>query len=211
MPLQRFRVRFAKKDELRMLSHRDLMRLLERVFRRASLPLAMSQGFHPHAKLSLPSALAVGIAALDEVLEVALESPEPISADDLLARAAGSSPAGLDFLSVEPIPAPAAKPRVREVTLTSPVPESKHDELRRSIAEFMRRSSHVVTREPNHKRVDIRPHVSELTLRDGLLEMRLTVTPEMAVRPREVLAALGIPDLESQGSCLTRTKVELQS
>jgi hypothetical protein len=120
------------------------------------------------------------------------------------------SPPGLEFHRAEAIALADAKPQVREVTLSCPVNGLDHNLLLQAIAEFRGQPTHVVVREPNKKRVDIRPHVSELSLRDDVLEMRLTVTPEMAVRPREVLSALGIPDVESQGVCLTRTKVELR-
>jgi len=68
----RVRVRFRKRDDLRWISHHDLARTFERWLRRAGLPLRRSAGFHPKPKLSFPSALALGIAALDEVMEFEL-------------------------------------------------------------------------------------------------------------------------------------------
>ncbi len=55
---------------MRLIGHRDLARAIERTFRRAGLRLGMSQGFHPKPRMSFPSALAVGIAGVDEVMEV---------------------------------------------------------------------------------------------------------------------------------------------
>ncbi len=66
---QKLRIRFRKTGDLRLISHRDLARAFERLFRRADLPLAMSQGFHPHARINFPSALALGIQGEDEVVE----------------------------------------------------------------------------------------------------------------------------------------------
>ena len=57
---QRVRIRFPKQDDLRLISHRDLMRAWERLFRRAGVALSMSEGFHPKPRMSFPSALAVG-------------------------------------------------------------------------------------------------------------------------------------------------------
>ncbi len=68
----RFRLRFRKREDLRWISHHDLVRTVERWLRRAGLPLRRSEGFHPKPKLSFPSALALGIAALDEVMEFEL-------------------------------------------------------------------------------------------------------------------------------------------
>jgi len=46
------------------------MKVFERAIRRANISIAMSKGFNPHPKLSLPLALSVGIVSKDEVLEV---------------------------------------------------------------------------------------------------------------------------------------------
>lgn len=58
--VQRIRIRLSKLGMLRYISHRDLMRLVERAARRASLPLALTAGFKPHPKMSFGRALPVG-------------------------------------------------------------------------------------------------------------------------------------------------------
>jgi radical SAM-linked protein len=64
----RVRIRFTKQDDLRWIGHRDLMRVWERLFRRAGVALSMTEGFHPKPRINFPSALAVGIAGMDELL-----------------------------------------------------------------------------------------------------------------------------------------------
>lgn len=61
--MQRLRLRLCKLGMLRYISHRDLMRLVERAARRASLPLALTAGFNPHPKMSFGRALPVGKAS----------------------------------------------------------------------------------------------------------------------------------------------------
>ena len=70
--IQKIRFEFQKVGELRFLSHLELMRALARGLRRASVPLAFTQGFNPQPKLSLAQALAVGIEGLRELGEVEL-------------------------------------------------------------------------------------------------------------------------------------------
>lgn len=70
---QKLRIRFAKRGDLRFISHHDLMRLWERACRRAALPLRMSEGFNPRPRLSFPLSLAVGIEGREEVAEVQLD------------------------------------------------------------------------------------------------------------------------------------------
>ena len=61
---QRVRIRFRKSGDLRLIGHRDLVRAWERAFRRAALPLGMSEGFHPKPRMSIPAALGLGIEGL---------------------------------------------------------------------------------------------------------------------------------------------------
>ena len=67
-----YRLRFSKENQLKYLSHLELIRTMERAFRRAQLPLVYSEGFHPHPKLSFGPALAVGISSNDEYLDFQL-------------------------------------------------------------------------------------------------------------------------------------------
>ena len=93
MERHRIRIRFRKEDDLRLISHRDLVRTWERLLRRAGLRLSMTEGFHPKPRMNFPSALALGIAGHDELLE--LELAEPLSADELRGRLVGQLPPGM--------------------------------------------------------------------------------------------------------------------
>lgn len=80
-----YRLRFSKEKNLKFLSHLELMRTIERAFRRAQLPLVYSGGFHPHPKLSFGPALAVGISSNDEYLDFQLiNNLEPDQIKDTL-------------------------------------------------------------------------------------------------------------------------------
>ncbi|MDP2935460.1 MAG: TIGR03936 family radical SAM-associated protein, partial [Dehalococcoidia bacterium] len=70
--LQRLRITFSRGPEVKYISHLDLMRLWERVLRRAKLPLAFSEGFSPHPRLALATPLPVGVTAAEEWMEVYL-------------------------------------------------------------------------------------------------------------------------------------------
>lgn len=73
--VQRVRVRYAKRGPLRFTSHRDFARALERALRRARIPMAFSQGFTPHPKISYASAAPTGAASEAEYLELGLQAP----------------------------------------------------------------------------------------------------------------------------------------
>jgi radical SAM-linked protein len=94
--VQRIRIRYAKRGPLRFTSHRDFARAFERALRRAAVPIAFSQGFTPHPKISYASAAPTGVASEAEFLEIGLQAPvDP--AEMRAALDAALSP-GLDVL-----------------------------------------------------------------------------------------------------------------
>ena len=76
----RVRLRFTKRGKIRFTSHRDTARVWERTVRRAQLPIAYSQGFSPHAKLSFGLALSTGFESDAEYLDIELD---PARADQV--------------------------------------------------------------------------------------------------------------------------------
>jgi radical SAM family uncharacterized protein/radical SAM-linked protein len=77
LPRVRMRVQFSKTGTLRYLSHRELMTAFIRALRRADIPVAYSQGFHPSPKLSFGPPLNVGVAGLKEYFDMEL-MPGPL-------------------------------------------------------------------------------------------------------------------------------------
>lgn len=205
---KRVRIRFTKENDLRWISHRDLMRLWERLFRRAGVVLSMTEGFHPKPRINFPSALALGIAGLDELLEVDLA--EDRSADSLGEAIAGELPEGMSVKAIEMLPAPDRKAQVTFVMFQIPVPTHHWDKLGQRIGWLLRQESMPIQREGRKNPLDLRPLIADLQLVDGTLRMRLRVDREGSARPREVLQTLEIEDLEYEGFFLTRTRVEAE-
>jgi radical SAM-linked protein len=203
----RVRIRFSKQGDLRLIGHRDLMRCLERLFRRAGLALSFSQGFHPKPRMTFPLALAVGIEGTDEVMEV--ELAESCTAEDLLRRMAPHAPAGLVFRTIEVLPEGAKKAQVQSASYEAPIPSSSQTGLGQRIEHLLAAASWPIERLRGRAPIDLRPLISELTLRDGVLAMRLRVDSHGSVGPREVLGAIGLADIEQQGVHLCRTAVEV--
>jgi radical SAM-linked protein len=71
-PVCTVRLRYAKRGKLRFTSHRDVARAFERALRRAGLPMAYSQGFSPHPKVSWVGAAPTGVASEAEYAEIQL-------------------------------------------------------------------------------------------------------------------------------------------
>ena len=97
-PVQRLRVRYAKRGRLRFTSHRDFSRAFERAVFRARIPMAYSSGFNPHPRISYAGAAPTGSASEAEYLEIALaEVLVPAEVHALLDE---SLPEGLDVIEV---------------------------------------------------------------------------------------------------------------
>ena len=68
------RLLFEKKGRSVWISHLDLMRLFQRAFKRAGLPLTHTQGFNPRPSVSIALPLSVGVESQCELLDFELES-----------------------------------------------------------------------------------------------------------------------------------------
>lgn len=81
----KLRIQFTKEGNVRFISHLEYFRVLNRAIRRAKLPVAYSEGFNPHIKMSLASALGLGIASISEYAEIELQDKiDPKLAQELL-------------------------------------------------------------------------------------------------------------------------------
>lgn len=67
------RIKFYKKNYLKYISHLDLMRLFQRSFNRAGIPINYSQGFNPHPRFSIANPLALGIESDEEYMDIDME------------------------------------------------------------------------------------------------------------------------------------------
>jgi radical SAM-linked protein len=207
MNRERVRIRFRKEGDLRLISHRDLARTLERLFRRAELPLAMSEGFHPHPRITFASALALGIEGADEVVDVVLE--RPVDVELVRRRFDEQSPPGLVITDAKILDDQEPKPQVDRVSYEIRVPASRHEALRQAIGDLLRQSSYRLDRAGRREPIDLRPAIDDLRLEGHFLRMQLRVTSQAMPHPREILQVLGQDDLESQGAWLVRREVHL--
>jgi radical SAM-linked protein len=199
--MMRIRITFTKLGPLRYTGHLDLHKLWERAARRAELPLAYSQGFHPQPKMNMAAALPLGFSSRCEVLDMRLE--HDISIDDLPTRINATLPSGLQVIRVEQVDerAPALQTQViaaeYEVSLTGASGES---ELQSRIDSVMESKS--IPRERRGKLYDLRPLIEELSLTPTPLPegegqgvrvfMRLAARDGATGRPEEVLDVMRI-------------------
>jgi radical SAM-linked protein len=226
----RLRITFSKSGALRYTGHLDLQTTWERTVRRAGLPLAYTQGFHPGPRIQIASALPLGFIGRAEIVDIWVNeaagaiplSDLPLSFVDILQPAA---PPGLTIVSVEQVDesGPALQTQVYlaeyEVTLLDPLDE---EALVTHVTQVLQ--AEAIPRERRGKEYNLRPLIDDLSV--GLpspsdpsspdqpvpsplkIFMRLSAHDGATGRPEEVLDVLGIP---SGSARIERTHLILKS
>lgn len=100
--MPRIRIEFTKGDEVRFLSHLDVMKAFERAIRRAGIPIAFSEGFNPHPKMNFASALAVGVTSDGEYMDIEIRPGK--KAAEVAAMLGQALPPGLNIKEARQVP-----------------------------------------------------------------------------------------------------------
>jgi radical SAM-linked protein len=161
----RLRIIFRKEEPIKYISHLDLLRAWERIIRRAGLPLAYSQGFSPHPRITIAMPLPVGCTGTREVIDIVVI--EPYSAQEAIdalkpALPCSAGQACISVVSVQEIPlnSPALATLFRQATYHITLSGIPEIEVERQVADFLRQDE--VPVEFRRKRFDLRPLVSSL-------------------------------------------------
>ncbi|WP_080635991.1 TIGR03936 family radical SAM-associated protein [Salinispora mooreana] len=203
------RLRYAKRGPLRFTSHRDFARAFERALRRAGVPMAYSQGFTPHPKISYASAAPTGVASEAEYLEIGLrESVDPAA---LRAALDAALSPGLDVLDAVVATGGSLVDRIEAAHWRIELPGVGPEVLRAAVAAFTAADEVFVERMTKQGRrtfdaraavIDVNMIMSDeapseaVAVPCAILELVVRqVTP--AVRPDDVLSGLRVvADLE---------------
>jgi radical SAM-linked protein len=204
-PVQRLRLRYAKRGRLRFTSHRDFSRAFERALFRARIPMAYSSGFNPHPRISYAGAAPTGSASEAEYVEIGLaQEMDPARAQ---ADIDAALPDGLDVLEVVPSSGGALADRLEaswwRLTIDGVTPAEGAEAVARLLAtpevmvermtkkglrRFDARAAIVTARpvdEPPGDPADSRPDARVCAILDVVLRHG-----SPSVRPDDVLAAL---------------------
>jgi len=206
-PRQRIRIRYAKGEAIKFISHHDEFRLWERALRRADLPLLYKQGFNPQPHIQFAAALGVGITGVNELLDIILSPPVPL--EEVAGRLRAKLPPAVTLRALEEVPlnAPPLQTLVIGADYTillyaapGEIPESLLEER---IADFLARTTIWRERERKGKpyTYNLRPLVFELryegydpTLEEHRIFLRVQARSGATGRPDEVVDALGFDD-----------------
>lgn len=213
--MQRLRIRFSREEEIKYISHLDLMRLWQRALNRAGIAVAYSEGFSPHPRMSLAAPLALGVTSEAELMDVVLDKwSSPHAFTEAVSR---QLPAGVKIGGVfnTPLTLPSLQSQVRfaeyAVKLETDKPQA---DIEKDINDLLEKESlpweH--QRDTGPKRYDLRKLIDDLWVVehcDGecTLGMRLRCDSSGSGRPEQVAAALGF---EKYPLSIHRTRLILQ-
>jgi len=197
--VQRLRLTFSRGEEVKYISHLDLMRLWQRALRRADIPLAYSQGFSPHPKLSLAAPLAVGVTSGGELMDIFLE--HRVSPHFFIKTIGKQLPPSIDISEVVEVGLglPSLQSQVRYAEYEVGVATDKGPkEVDASLGSLLARDTlpwqHA--RDKEIRKYDLRSLIESLWLLDWdppecTLGMRLRCDNKGTGRPEQVISALG--------------------
>jgi len=197
--MHRLRLKFGRGPQLKFLSHLDLMRLWERVFRRASVELTYSEGFSPHPRISLAAPLAVGVTSKAELMDVFLS--RGTTPGNFVQKVAPQLPDGISIIDIQPVSleAPSLQSRLRFAEYLVEVEgQPGIEDIESSIKVLLALDTlpwhH--TRDTGERFYDLRPLLDDLWMagrKDEVytIGMRLRCDSSGSGRPEQVIKALG--------------------
>jgi radical SAM-linked protein len=178
----------------------------------------MTEGFHPKPRIGFPSALALGISGLDEVVE--LDLAEAISAGELFDRLSRDEQPGLRINSVQRMPEGVGKAKLLRTDYVVSLPDPDlgaadvdRDEVRRRIDALLGSESVTIQRKNKPLTIAVAEQILSLRLDDPIersqIELSLAASDAATLKPTDVLDLIGCADWTEHGSQITRTNVVL--
>ena len=194
-PPERYRqaIDFAVEGDIRFLAHRDMVRLFARAVVRGRLAICHSQGFNPHARISIPLPRPVGVASDAE--RVVLELAERIGEQETLRRLQPQVPKGIVLIRARALaPGERCVPvRVtHRVNLPVENPSAIEDRAAALLAAGRLPIQRTDPKSGRARQVDVRPCLERLTVDSDGVELTLSVTGGVLARPAEIAELLGL-------------------
>jgi radical SAM-linked protein len=195
--MQRIRIHYAKGEALQYIGNLDLHKIWERTFRRALIPLAYSQGFHPQPRMHQACPLPLGFTSQVELLDFWCDSDESLA--EIQTKLENTVQPGIEIQSLTTVPlkSPPLQTIVESTVYRVALDETADCQSIEAKAAQLNAEEHCL-RQRRGKAYDLRALLKELTFLhepSPAILMRLSALPGATGRPEEVLEELGISPL----------------
>jgi len=197
--MAKLRLEITKGEEIRYISHLDYASAIQRAIIRIKLPVAYSEGFNPHMKLSFASALAVGVTSQAEYVDI--ECKEEIDLIQAIKILSATMPTGIVIKGAKYIqgnvPALMASVNLATYDVTVPLLAGDVGIIEDSIRWFNNAETVFYTRESpkGKKEIEIKQYMAQAVAVETKekavrLTLEIKITPTGSIKPGEVLTAL---------------------
>lgn len=182
-------IEYHREAVVRYVSHLDFVRVMNRVIRRAELPMAYSEGFNPHPLMGFALPLSTGVTSSCEKMELTLKEEMP--ANEFLKKLQDNMPQGFTVASVTQVP-PNTKSPIKGITRAVYRVAGVQEVEANALADFMSKTEILVDKRTKSgiKNTDIRQDIFSLTQENGELVMELSAGNERNLKPETVLLAM---------------------
>jgi len=193
----RVRLTYTKLGRARFIGSLELTTLFHRAARRAGLPIAFSQGYHPLPRFAFGPALPVGVESHGEFVD--LDLTEPFSAEVVRAQLDGQFPDGMRIVDAQSVPL-RGKSIGAQIAAFSYRVDVRHlingdggAHFRARIAAFCEASDFSLTKHAKgtHRVINARPYVAALRMSDpGIIETTILFGSTGTLKPTDLLGTM---------------------
>ena len=215
---EKLRMRFSKTGRAIWLSPLDLMRTMQRAFLRAEYPLKYSEGFNPHAQISILLPLSVGVSSVCELMDFQLK--DDVTLAEMPEKLTSVMPEGIVVHEVYLSENKAKYLKWLEISGRLEYDDRDLVSIADHLAVFYQRPEIIITRKTKRGEgeMDIVPAIRELSI--ALNEDRNYITlkavisaQEPTLNPDHLISALRqqAPELAPDFAAFTRQEVYFEN
>ena len=158
-----YRLKYAKSENARYISHLDFVRVLNRTIKRSNLPVTYTEGFNPHPVMVVAMPIGVGATSEDEYIDIDFDTNP--SAEEVLKVFKNTFPEGIDVIAAKLVD--ESIPSFKKLDMASYICEIETNGASEiDLDGFLNQPEIIVTKKSKStvKDVDIKNDIKELTL-----------------------------------------------
>ena len=181
----RYLIKFTKEENIKFISHLDVLKTIQKNIRRAELPIEYSKGFNPHMSTSIAQPLSVGVYSCGEYMDMVLE--REMDENEIIDRLNKTAPSGIKYISALAIPyvegqkkVPQAMAMIDAARYTIKVKYSDASNLEKEINELLSREqwNTIKKSKKGEREVDLKSLIKEFKfwIKDEVLILNVLIS-----------------------------------
>ena len=181
----RYLIKFTKEENIKFISHLDVLKTIQKNIRRAELPIEYSKGFNPHMSTSIAQPLSVGVYSCGEYMDMVLEME--MDENEIIDRLNKTAPSGIKYISALAIPyvegqkkVPQAMAMIDAARYTIKVKYSDASNLEKEINELLSREqwNTIKKSKKGEREVDLKSLIKEFKfwIKDEVLILNVLIS-----------------------------------